>query len=61
MHHLLNELDGSESGATDDEQNHRTLFCVLLLNLGPLGTNWKEQGKQGIKVCSRIWEEYWRF
>lgn len=59
MHHLLNELDGSESRAADDEQNHRTLFCMLLLNLGPLRTNWKERGKRGIRACSRInsrWE-----
>lgn len=37
--HLLNELDGSESRAADDKQNHRTFFRVLLLNLCPLGSN----------------------
>lgn len=37
--HLLDELDGSESRAADDKQNHRTFFCVLLLNLCPLGSN----------------------
>lgn len=37
--HLLDELDGSESRAADDKQNHRTFFRVLLLNLCPLGSN----------------------
>lgn len=37
--HSLDELDGPQSRAADDEQNHRTLLRVLLLDPGPLWTN----------------------
>lgn len=37
--HLLNEFDGSEGRAADDQESHRTLFHVILLDFGPFGTN----------------------
>lgn len=37
--HLLNEFDGSEGRAADDQESHRTLFRVILLHFGPFGTN----------------------
>lgn len=48
-HRLLDELNGSKSGAADDEDNHWAFLCVLLLDLCPLGTNLGNK-KKAIKV-----------
>lgn len=37
--HLLNEFDGSEGRAADNQKDHRTLFLVILLDSCPFGTN----------------------
>lgn len=37
--HLLNEFDGSEGRAADDQENHGTLFRVILLDFCPFWTN----------------------
>lgn len=42
MFHLLDEFDGSEGRAADDQEHHRTLFCVILLDFSPFGANYQE-------------------
>lgn len=37
--HLLNEFDGSEGRAADDQKDNGTLFLVILLDFCPFGTN----------------------
>lgn len=43
--HLLKEFDGSDSRAADDQENHRTLFRVILLDFCPFGANLKQENK----------------
>lgn len=37
--HPLDEFDGSEGRAADDQENHRALFRVILLDFCPFGAN----------------------
>lgn len=37
--HPLDEFDGSEGRAADDQENHRTLFYVILLDFCPFRAN----------------------
>lgn len=43
--HLLNEFDGSEGRAADDQENDGTLFRVSFLDFCPFGTNWQKEKK----------------